>query len=90
MADLKPQHLLYVQATWDKGWKASVNGETRVTRSDVLGQMIIEPHCNGPCVVDLVYDGGSELRIARILQALALAGAALWLIVVHFRRRVAE
>jgi len=90
MADLKPQHLLYVQATWDKGWKASVNGETRVTRSDVLGQMIIEPRCNGPCVVDLVYDGGSELRIARILQALALAGAALWLIVVHFRRRVAE
>jgi hypothetical protein len=83
-ADLKPEHLLYVQTTWDKGWRATVNGQPRATRADVLGQMVIEPHCNGPCVVDLVYNGGAELRMARVVNGLALAGAALWLLVFHF------
>jgi len=83
-ARLKPEHLLYVQVTWDKGWRASVNGQVRNSRPDALGQMVIEPHCNGPCVVDLIYDGGAELRIARIVQAVALGGAALWLLLFHF------
>jgi hypothetical protein len=78
--DLKPEHLLYVQVTWEQGWQASVGGQPRSTRADVLGQMVIEPQCSGPCVIDLVYTGGVELRIARVVSGLALGGAALWLL----------
>lgn len=85
-ADLKPEHLLYLQLTWDQGWQASVNGQSAATRADALGQMVIEPHCDGPCTVDLTYNGGAELKIARAVNAIALAGAALWLLLARFRK----
>jgi hypothetical protein len=78
--DLKPEHLLYVQVTWDQGWRASVGGQPRATRPDLLGQMVIEPQCKGPCAVDLIYTGGAEWRIAHVASAVAVGSAALWLL----------
>jgi hypothetical protein len=80
-ANLRPDLLLYVQVAWDQGWHARVNGETRKTWADALGQMVIEPRCTGPCTVDLVWDGGAEMRIARIVSPLALVLALLWIVV---------
>jgi hypothetical protein len=68
----KPEHILSVQVAWDKGWSARVRGAARRVWQDKLGQMAVEPHCDGPCTVELAYDGGMEQQAARWLSALAL------------------
>ena len=50
-----------------------MNGERRRIYGDHLGQLVVEPECNGACTVDLTYDGGAEMRIARILSLMTLA-----------------
>ncbi|HEX3880818.1 MAG TPA: hypothetical protein VHW24_27740 [Bryobacteraceae bacterium] len=73
-----PQHILSVQVTYDKGWRATVNGQARPVLQDKLGQMTIAPGCNGPCTVELKYDGGVEQQAARWISALGLlAGVAI-------------
>jgi hypothetical protein len=79
-ADLRPDLLLYVQVAWDEGWNARVNGEPRQTWSDALGQMVVDARCSGPCTVELQWDGGLEMRVARALHMTALAGGLLWII----------
>ena len=73
--NFKPEHILSVQIAWDKGWNAHAGGEARRVWQDKLGQMAVEPLCNGACTVELAYDGGLEQHAARWLSALAfLAG----------------
>ncbi len=84
-ADLRPDHLLSVQITWDQGWSVWANGQPRGTRADALGQMVIEPRCSGPCTVELSYDGGAEMRAAVWVSRLAWAGGVLWILL--WRRR---
>ena len=79
-ADLRPDLLLYVQVAWDEGWHARVHGETRKTWADALGQMVVEPRCSGPCTVELVWDGGTEMRVARVLSPMALLAGLLWMV----------
>ncbi|MGA2132308.1 MAG: hypothetical protein ABSH50_08455 [Bryobacteraceae bacterium] len=86
-ADMRPDQILSVQISWDKGWNASVSGRPAPIRPDRLGLMAIEPKCNGPCTVELNYDGGAEGRWTRFIQRLALAGSVLWILVAAWRRR---
>jgi hypothetical protein len=79
-ADLDPDYLLSVQVTWDKGWKASAGGMPRRIWGDKLGQIVVEPQCEGPCTVELSYDGGFELRFACWACILALASGAVWIL----------
>jgi hypothetical protein len=78
-ANLRPDLLLYVQIAWDQGWHALVNGETRKTWADPLGQMVVEPRCSGPCSVNLVWDGGMEMHLARVVSPAALIAGLLWI-----------
>jgi hypothetical protein len=39
-----------------------------------LGLMAIEPNCTGRCTIKIVYDGGTEMRIARWLSWMSLTG----------------
>jgi hypothetical protein len=75
-----PDHLLSVQVTWDKGWNATVNGQRCRMWGDKLGQIVLEPHCDGPCTVELAYDGGFELRFARWASVLALLFGGAWIV----------
>ena len=84
---LRPEHLLSVQVTFDKGWHATVNGAPRRIWGDKLGQIVVEPRCNGACSVDLFYDGGTEMRLARAASVLALAGGGLWILLGSIRWR---
>ncbi len=86
-ADLKPDHILSVQITWDKGWKAYSAGRRVPAWGDKLGQMVVEPRCSGPCTVELKYDGGTEGVYARAIQRLALAGGLLWILVAILWRK---
>jgi hypothetical protein len=79
-ADLRPEDILSVQVSWDKGWHASVGGRDVPSRGDKLGQIVVEPRCSGPCTVDLNYDGGAEGRWARAISRAALGGGTLWIL----------
>jgi hypothetical protein len=79
-ADLHPDLPLYVQVAWDQGWHASVNGEPRKIWADPLGQIVVEPRCSGPCTVDLVWDGGAEMRVARMVSPAALVLGLCWMV----------
>jgi hypothetical protein len=74
-----PGQAISIQVTHHPGWRAKVNGVARPLKSDGLGLMWLQPGCNGPCEVQLEYDGGIELRICRILSASALAGMMIFL-----------
>lgn len=78
-ASLRPEQLLSVQIAWDQGWTATVDGQTRPIRGDRLGQIVVEPRCNGPCTVQIRYTGGFELEFARAACLLALIAGTLCL-----------
>ena len=79
-SELRPGDLISVQVSYHPGWHALVNGSERRIDSDAIGLMVIHPECTGACVVDLVYDGGLEMKIARVVQLLSAAVCVLiWL-----------
>lgn len=84
VADLKKEHVVSVQVTYHPGWRAEVNGVRRPVRGDKLGLIVIEPECEGRCTIDLVYDGGIEMKIAKAASLSGLFGCLLW---AAFRRR---
>ena len=85
-ASLDPRHLISVQESWHPGWSARVNGESRPVLRDALGQMLIKPACSGACTVELKYDGGWEMLLARLSSGLALLGGIVALVGSHRRR----
>ena len=86
-ADLKPDQVVSVQISWDKGWHATVGGRRVPMWEDKLGQVAVEPKCSGPCTVDLLYDGGLEGKLARLIHILAVLGGALWIAITIWRKR---
>ena len=86
--DLRPGQLISVQIAYDQGWTARVDGQARPIRGDTLGQIVVEPHCSGPCTVQLLWDGGLEAWIARWVSRAVLAGGLLWIIL--WRKRSAS
>ncbi|MBL8177811.1 MAG: hypothetical protein JNK48_24245 [Bryobacterales bacterium] len=71
-ASLHPHHAVSLQWTYHAGWRARVNGVPRTLREDGIGQMALEPGCDGVCRIELSYDGGWEMRVARLLPWLAM------------------
>jgi hypothetical protein len=71
--------LLSVQVTWDRGWQARVDGQSRRTWEDKLGQTVVEPRCSGSCTVELHWDGGLEMQAAWAISGCALAGGLTWI-----------
>jgi hypothetical protein len=80
-----PGQVVSVQVSYHPGWHAKVNGQPRPIEADWLGLMWIRPECNGPCDVELYYDGGWELRICRYLSFAAMASL---LLIPMLRRKV--
>jgi len=70
--------VISVQVSFHRGWHATANGRGVRLQRDGLGLMWFRPSCNGPCEVQLDYDGGWEIRLCRYLSAAALIGLALW------------
>jgi hypothetical protein len=73
-----PRELISVQTSYAPGWRASANGSPAPVRSDALGLLVIEPHCDGACVVDLAYSGVPEGGWLRLGQGIALLVCILW------------
>ncbi len=79
VAELRREHLIATQVSYHPGWRAWVNGEPRRIFRDELGLMTVETKCEGRCVVELHYDGGAEMWLARFLSAAAVLGILVWL-----------
>ncbi|HLX46380.1 MAG TPA: hypothetical protein VKR43_23195 [Bryobacteraceae bacterium] len=73
---LSPDHVVSIQLTDHTGWHARINGAEKQVLPDGLGQMYVEPHCAGACSIELSYDGGAEMQIARWIAAISWALAA--------------
>lgn len=86
-ADLRPEHVVSIQISYTPGWEAVINGRPLPVASDNIGQIVVEPACNGPCRIELIYTGGLEMTLARSASALSLAACALWLLLPALRRR---
>lgn len=77
LADLSPDHIVAVQMNHHRGWRAAANGRPIAARPDGLDRMVLEPNCRGRCEIELIYDGGTEMLVARAASALGfLAGLA--------------
>lgn len=72
VAELAPEHVIAVQINYHPGWRAAANGRAAATRPDGLDQLVIEPQCDGRCEIELIYDGGTEMRVARVASAAGL------------------
>jgi len=86
-ADLRKDQLLSVQVNHHPGWRAEVNGQRRSVGGDKIGLMWIESQCEGRCSVELIYDGGAEMRIAKAASLTGLLGCLIWAMVHRARRR---
>ncbi len=67
-AEMRPGQVLSLQITYHPGWHATVAGKPRRTYRDHLGLVAVDAACNGRCTVELNYDGGLEMRLARLLS----------------------
>jgi hypothetical protein len=76
-ADVAPGHVVSIQESYHPGWHGPLG-----VRGDALGLMWIEPDHPGPLDVELVYDGGRELRICSWVTI----GAAVCLLCLARRR----
>ena len=76
-----PGDVIHVQIAWHAGWHATVNGGRRTIEKDALGLMAIDPGVTGPFTMELAYDGGGEMRAAKLLSA----GSAIFLLFLVFR-----
>jgi hypothetical protein len=82
-ANLRPDQVVAIQITYHPGWRALVNGRICRLFGDGLGQMVAEPNCNGSCQLKLIYDGGLEMRIAKMVSGASWLGCIGWIL---FRR----
>ncbi len=88
-AALRSDQAISVQVTYHPGWRATVDGRSCPLSGDGLGQMVVEPACDGACNVQLIYDGGWEMRLARIASWLSSAGCLAWIALCGRRSRPA-
>ena len=83
----KPGQAIAIQVSYHPGWHATSGNRHLQVRKDGLGLIWLRPECNGPCEVQLEYDGGWELRLCRWLSYLALAGLVLGLPSLYLRNK---
>jgi hypothetical protein len=53
--NMKPGEILTVHITYHPRWKATIGSKPLRTRSDALGQLVVEPECVGECNITLRY-----------------------------------
>ena len=68
------------QEAFSAGWHARAGGKEIPILRDALGMMTIYP-AEGPCVIELVYDGGIEMRVAQWVSGLTAVGLLGWVVV---------
>lgn len=76
-ANFAPAQVLSVQATFDRGWKASSQGHRLTVRPDGLGMIVIEPRRPGPAEITLEFTGGPERNLLLCISLATILGLLL-------------
>jgi len=87
IATLQPEQVVSVQITYHPGWRALANGKFCRLSSDGLGEIVMEPNCRGACKLELIYDGGFEMRSAKILSGASWLGCFGWILFYQRKRK---
>ena len=75
---LAPDQVYAVAINYDKGWTATRNGQRVSLHPDGLGMIAIEPHCAGPCEVQMHWSQGWEPPFVLASFLFALIGGIVW------------
>ena len=86
-ASLQQGHVFSIQISYHPGWEAKVNGRAAAVGSDAIGQMVVDPQCQGDCRLDLDFTGGKEALAARIASWAVLLCGISWA-ALDWRRRL--
>jgi len=78
-AAVRPEQVVSVQITYHPGWHAVSNGKPCELFGDGLGQIVVEPKCEGVCKIEIIYDGGPEMRISKIVSGASWLGCIGWI-----------
>lgn len=81
-ATMTPDEVFAIALNYDAGWTASVAGRQVPVRPDGLGLIVAEPHCAGPCALELRWSPGMEpwiVGLVSLLSLLTLAAATFWM-----------
>lgn len=76
-----------IQMSYHPGWHARAEGHDTALHADGLGLMWLVPACQGPCELELDYDGGWELRLSRYISFAVLAMLVALPIIVAVKHR---
>jgi hypothetical protein len=71
-----PGQVISVQVSYHPGWHARINGQPAEVQRDGLGLIWLRPGGAGACYLEMVYDGGWELRLLRYARVAALLALA--------------
>jgi hypothetical protein len=82
-----PGQAISLQINYFPGWHARAGGRSLPLHGDGLGLMWFDPQCNGPCEVQLDYDGGWQLRLCHWASLAAFATLLVLPLGVMLRRR---
>ncbi|MBI1355132.1 MAG: hypothetical protein GC160_12355 [Acidobacteria bacterium] len=72
--EVRPGEIVAVQINHHPGWMATVGDREVRLEKDGLGQMWLQPGCDGDCSIRLRYTGGAELWACRGISAITLLG----------------
>lgn len=83
--------LVSVQVSYHPGWRATANGRDIPVAHDALGFIAVPPGCSGPCDLRLVFTGGREYGITKVVSICAWISVFLALLLyargIRLRRR---
>jgi hypothetical protein len=80
-----PGQAVSLQVSYHPGWRATIDGRTAEVHRDSLGLMWLRPGRTGPISIELVYDGGAELRICAWVTLVSIVAAVWYLVRGGFR-----
>lgn len=86
-ATLQPDQVVSVQITYHPGWRALANGNPCPVSTDGLGQIVLNPKMTGACKLELIYDGGWEMKIAKALSGGAWLGCMAAILISSRKRK---
>ena len=88
-AETNPGQVIYLQISYDAGWKVIEDGTVLPLIADPLGMSYVEPVKRGPVHLRLVYDGGWEVELTRVFLGLGLLLTAVLMFTPRLSRRTA-
>ncbi len=71
-AEVQAGQAISIQEAWHRGWHATANGAAIPIERDAIGFMYIQPPFAGPVSIQLLFDGGTEAKVARWLSLLTV------------------